>query len=332
MISTAPKRAVQSPRSFVHRLWAVHAPLTAFGLLTAVLTLFFIVGIFADSRLITGAPAWLKPTKFGVSITVYTLTLTWLLGFIRTEQRWKQFAVDAIGWIVAAVFVAEMVPIVMQVVRGTTSHFDVSTPFDTFWWSVMGVSIVVLWITNVAIAGLLLFQRFDNPAFAWSLRLGLIITIIGMSLGFLMTSPTAQQMAAWEAGAPVTIVGAHTVGFEDGGSGLPVVNWSTRGGDLRIGHFVGMHALQVIPFLGWFITRRRRLSRSQQTALVWLGAAGYLGVTLLVTWQALRAQSVIAPDALTLGAFAAIVVTLGLIALGILAFGRGAPTRVPQEA
>jgi FtsH-binding integral membrane protein len=74
-----------------------------------------------------------------------------------------------------------------------------------------------------------------------------------------------------------------------------------------------MHALQVIPLLAWFVMRRRRLSSRQQTQLVWLGASVYLGLTLLVTWQALRAQPIIAPDLMTMSVFAAL---LGLAALG----------------
>ena len=75
-------------------------------------------------------------------------------------------------------------------------------------------------------------QPFENPAFAWSLRLGLALAIIGMGLGYLMTVPTAQQMAGWQAGGAVNIVGAHTVGLPDGGPGLPLTGWSTQGGDL----------------------------------------------------------------------------------------------------
>ena len=298
-----------SPVRILHSLWRVHAPLTLSALLTASVTLFFIIGIFADPRVITDAPAWLKPTKFGVSITLYTLTLTWILGFIK-GRKWL---VNILGWTVIIAFALEWVAIITQVVRGTTSHFNIATPFDTALWSLMGTAIVVLWVANFVIAGLLLFQRFENPAFAWSLRLGVLITVVGMGLGFLMTSPTAQQLAGWEAGGPVTIAGAHTVGAPDGGPGLPVVGWSTTGGDLRAPHFVGMHALQVIPFFGWLVSRRRRWRTRTRVALVWTASGFYLGVTALLTLQALRAQPIIYPDALTVGLFT------GLVAIGGLA-------------
>ena len=323
--------SLPAPTAFVRRLWHTHAPLTVSGFLTLGLLLFFVMGIFLDERVITGLPAWLKPTKFAISVSIYTFTLLWLLSFINIDKPWRKRLVSILGWTVALTFAAEWVGIVTQAARGTTSHFNIATSFDAALWALMAIAIMILWTANFIIAGLLLFQRFENPAFAWSLRLGLIITIIGMGLGYLMTSPTALQMAQWETGEPVTIVGAHSVGVPDGGEGLPFLNWSTRGGDLRIGHFVGMHALQVIPFLGWLVTRRRKWSRGQQTALVWTLSAGYLGITLLVTWQALRAQPIVQPDALTLGVFAAIVTLVILSAAGIIGLGGRGSARAPQE-
>lgn len=300
------------------RLWQTHKALTLSALITAFLTFFFIVGVFADPRVITGAPAWLKPTKFGVSITLYSLTLVWILGFIQGRRR----LVSILGWTVLVTFGLEWVAILTQVTRGTTSHFNIATPLDTALWGLMAVAIAVLWVANFVTAGLLLFQKFENLAFAWSLRLGIIVTIVGMGLGYLMTSPTAQQMAGWDAGGAVTIAGAHTVGIDDGGPGLPVVGWSTRGGDLRIPHFIGMHALQLVPLAGWWVGRRKRLTSRQQTALVWTLASFYLGVVALLTVQALRAQPLLRPDTLQLGLLGGLVAAAGVAVLVTLKWTR----------
>ena len=293
-----------------HKLWHTHAPLTISALVTALVTVFFIVGIFADPQVITGAPAWLKPTKFGVSITLYSLTLVWILGFVRGHRR----LVAIIGWVLVTTLGLELLIIAAQVGRGTTSHFNVATPLDTTLWSMMGIAISILWGANFVVAGLLLLQPFENPAFAWSLRLGLALAIIGMGLGYLMTVPTAQQLAGWQTGGAVSIVGAHTVSLPDGGPGLPLTGWSTQGGDLRIPHFIGMHALQVIPFLGWWLSRRKHLPMRTRVALVGVISSFYLGVVLIVMQQALRAQPLLRPDTLTLGLFAGLALLTGLAA------------------
>ena len=73
---------IPSPRDLLHRAWAFSRPLTFVGvamLLTLAVTL---VGILLDPRVITGAPAWLKPAKFAISIAIYCFTLLLLLTFV----------------------------------------------------------------------------------------------------------------------------------------------------------------------------------------------------------------------------------------------------------
>jgi hypothetical protein len=150
----------------------------------------------------------------------------------------------------------------------------------------------------------LLFERIPDRAFAWSLRLGLLISLVGMAAGFFMVRPTPEQRATMATNHGPRIVGAHSVGVADGGPGLPVVGWSTVGGDLRVAHFFGLHAMQVLPFFAWFVARRSksfaRFKEIHRLALVLTVGFAYLGLVLLLTWQALRGQSVIHPDVQTL--------------------------------
>ena len=269
-----------------------------------------IAGILFDQRVITGAPAWLKPFKFSLSIAIYSFTLLWILGFVE-GKRWL---VRAISAVTSAGLIVEMIVVITQVVRGTSSHFNAATPLDSTLFSIMGAIIMVVWVMTLIATLLLLFQRLSDPAFAWALRLGLVITLFGAASGMLMVRPTPAQQAAREAGQQVTAIGAHSVGVEDGGPGLPITGWSTTGGDLRIGHFVGLHALQALPLLGWLLMRRRirRLGNARRVALVWIAGFGYAGVMGLTIWQALRGQPLLAPDALTLAAFAGLVAAVAL--------------------
>ncbi len=111
-------------------------------------------------------------------------------------------------------------------------------------------------------------------------------------------------------GFVMSAVGSHAVGVPDGGPGLPFVGWSTIGGDLRVGHFVGLHALQVLPLLAALVAQRGLPEAARVRAVVSV-AAGYLGLVLLLTWQALRAQPVLAPDGLTASAFVLVVLGTG---------------------
>ena len=303
--------------SLLRRAWAFNWPLTLTVLINLALVPIVVVAMLVDPKVITGVNGWIKPFKFTVSAAVYAATFLWLLTLVQGRRRWVQVAANA----TAFALMVEIVLIIAQVIRGTSSHFNIGTPFDAVVFTTMGALITLLAVLNLMLGIWLVFQRMPDPVLAWSVRLGVLLSFGGMLVGYIMTSgPTPAQLAAAQAGQPLTVVGAHSVGVADGGPGLPLLGWSTIGGDLRIGHFVGLHAMQVLPLLGFALTRSwaaRRWSRRQRTQLVWLAGGGYLGATVLVTWQALRGQSIVAPDLVTLGAVlaAAVVGTMVLAAI-----------------
>ncbi|GAB2572018.1 hypothetical protein [Microlunatus antarcticus] len=307
----------RSPAGFVGQAYRWHRPLMLLTAASAVLFVGCLVGIVADPRELTGLPIWDKPAKFAVSIAIYAATLAWLLSVMPRHRR----LASVLGTICAFMLAGEMVAIVTQVVRGRTSHFDFATPFDTLVYQSMAAMIGTLWVSNLVLVVLLLTQRLPDLTLTWALRLGMIIAVVGMALAFLMTLPTPVQQASWESGTEATVIGAHTVGLPDGGPGLPVLGWSTVGGDLRIPHFVGIHGLQVMIVLGLALsvlgTRFALLAASAtRTKIVFVTAAAYVGVLAVLTWQALRGQSIVHPDAATALVTAALVaVTLGAYAV-----------------
>ena len=124
------------------------------------------------------------------------------------------------------------------------------------------------------------------------------MTLVGASTGGLMTRPTPDQLAAARAGQRMTIAGAHTVGAPDGGAGLVGTGWSIDHGDLRVAHFVGLHAMQVLPFIALLLARLEFMSRVR-TRLVVIAVASYAALFVILLIQALRGVSVVAPDAAT---------------------------------
>ena len=284
--------------------WLLALSITAYTLVLAAT----LIAAIVDTRMVTGAPAWFKPVKFALSGLLYTSTIIWMLTFVR-RGRWLA---RLLGGVSAVALLVEIGLIALQAARGVRSHFNVGTAFDDRIFSLMGLTILFVWSANVVAAVLLMGQRLSDRPFAWSLRLALVIAAIGAAQGMLMVRPTPDQAAQIQAGHSPSIVGAHSVGVEDGGPGLPFTGWSTEGGDLRVPHFVGLHALQALPLASVLINRfgRNRLSQGRRTALVWIAGLGYLGLVLLLAWQALRGQPLLAPDSVTLAALAGLVVTV----------------------
>lgn len=301
------------------RWWASQRPLILAAVGGLILLAIAGLGLWLDPRVITGAPAWMKPAKFAISTALYAITLAWMLRHIDGHRR----LVSLIGWGTAIVFALELALIVLQVVRGVRSHFNFTTPLDGAMFSAMGAAITFALGLNVLAAVLMIRQRFTDPVLAASLRLGLVITAVGAGVAFLMTQPTPDQMAALLAGGAPVEIGAHSVGVLDGGAGLPIVGWSTSGGDLRVPHFVGLHGLQVLPVLGLLVAQLGgSLTLRRRTALIWIGGLSYFGVVALLTWQALRGQALLAPDAATWMALAGLGTATALSVVATLAWPR----------
>ncbi|MER7273216.1 hypothetical protein ABT369_02045 [Dactylosporangium sp. NPDC000244] len=308
-----------------------HRPLVGLAAVMGVLTIVALVGLAVDDRSIGGSPAWLKPCKFAVSLGLYALTLAWLLRFV---NRWRRT-----GWwaatVVALASAGEMVAIVLQAVRGRASHFDVATPFDAMIWNLMGATVMVLWTASLVVAVVVAVQRDTDPVVRSAARLGFALSLAGMALGFLMTQPTGAQQVELDNGGAPAMVGAHSVGVADGGPAMPVTGWSTTGGDLRIPHFAGIHALQALPLLALVLAllaaRYPARFGAVRTRLrvVRVAAVGYAGLIALLTWQALRGQPLLEPDALTLLAAGGLAVVV-LAGLALAARGRTEPVAEPR--
>ncbi|MFD7445015.1 hypothetical protein [Streptomyces sp. NPDC059909] len=304
-------------------LSAWHRPLVVFSGAMAVLAVVSAIGLVVDDRVLVGSPIWFKPFKFSVSFIAYCLSLAWMLSLLPRARRVGWWA----GTVITVASVIEMAIIVGQVIRGKRSHFNNETPFDSLLFQIMGGTIVVLWVAMLLVAVLLFRSRLADRASAWALRLGTLIALAGAAIGFLMTQPAPGQSRATS-----EVVGAHSVGVADGGPSMPLTGWSTTGGDLRVPHFVGMHALQLLPLLLLALLAlapRFPALRDERVRLrlVLVASGAYAAVFVLVTWQAMRGQPLIHPDGATLGAAALI---LGCGAAAAYASLRRAPVPTPE--
>lgn len=220
-----------------------------------------------DSRTVMGINAWTKPMKFALSIAIYLWTVGWFLEYLKKYPR----SVRIISWGVAITMIIEIVCIAIQAGRGVQSHFNFSTALDATIFAAMGNAIgvntlLIVWMT------VLFFVGKTNLSFSYllSIRLALLLFLFGSFVGAMMIGQAS-----------------HSVGVVDGGAGLPFVNWSTKGGDLRIAHFVSIHSLQIIPFFAYKIEQQ---NRQHSRTWTWLFALMYTGVTIFVFWEATSAH------------------------------------------
>lgn len=247
-----------------YREWLRRSPWFA-GLALAHVALAAVLALLSVGDLVQvmGVGQWVKPIKFCLSIALYLGALAWFapsLGAARIRR---------VAWIaIGTSMVVEIAAIVTQAARGARSHFNIATAFDAGIFSLMGFAILV---NTVALAwvGWLAYRAWqrERTGYHRGILLGIVIALSSSAIGGLMIA-----------------LQGHAVGAPDGGAGLPIVNWSTGAGDLRVAHFVGLHALQVLPIIGDRLGTRA----ATVTALVW---AIVTAVTLL---QALAGRPLVA--------------------------------------
>lgn len=319
---------IASPKpSLLAQAWQINKPLTALLVFCATTFILSILGLFIDPRVteLVGTPAWAKTFKFSTSLMFYAASLIWALSLL--ENRFKKIAGFG-GSVVGSVFILQMILIIIQAVRIQPLHFNTTTPLDSALWGTMAIANSLMLLGYLILVVMAWRGIRTNPVLAWSIRLSFVVTLFGLLQGFLMTSPNPIQEKALASGQTTIMIGAHTVGssslMPDAGAGLPLLGWSTTHGDLRIAHFVGLHALQLLPlFAFWLLGRRQRwLTDRHSMVLLTIAALGYSGLIYLLTWQAGRGQSIVAPDITTLTAFLGLIGAVLLASFGVLAHAR----------
>ncbi|TGL62302.1 hypothetical protein EHQ58_03640 [Leptospira ognonensis] len=281
----------------------------------AVLTVLAIPLLFLDQRELSGSYLWIKPIKFSLSIGIYSLTLLWMLPFFEG----KKSIISKISWTIIVTGFIEIVAIFGQAARGEQSHFNVSSSFNAFLFTLMGISIGIFWIMHLVLSFHLVRQKTLHPFLRESLLWGLFISAYGMIIGFFMTTPRPEQIELMKQGILQTS-GGHTFGAPDGGPGLALLGWSTIAGDLRVAHFFGMHALQIfslisILFLG--LDGKKNIAPLSRLPLRFLGIA-ILGITLTMNIQALNGESIFKT---TSHYFSSYTMCMALFSIGMVMLG-----------
>ncbi len=230
------------------------------------LTLVSIIGLVFDDRMLMGVNVWVKPLKFTISGGIYVLTSGFLITLYPFSRRKKNIVNNIVSWTMAI----EICIIVMQAARGVQSHYNQSNIVDGILFGLMGImiSIVVFIMVFFIVETIRLKLNVPRPV-QWGILLGWLVVFFGSWVGGQMIG----QMA-------------HNVGVADGGKGLPLLNWSTIAGDLRIAHFFGLHGIQIIPLFAVVLTRKWNASKMAQNIVVILFGLLYASWIAFTFYQA----------------------------------------------
>jgi hypothetical protein len=250
-----------------------HGTLALYGMAMLALSVIALMLQLADPRTLeSGVNVWVKPAKFFSSVGIFALTAAWFFGYVRPERR-RSPLMRLTAAILIAAGTFELAWISWQAAHGLESHFNFDTPFYVTMYQLMGVGAVLLVGTSLPLA----WEIARRPAqglgrdFVAAVVIGLLLTfLLGGVLGGYMSSQTS-----------------HSVGAEGGRAFL--FGWNRSGGDLRIAHFLGIHAEQAVPILAALAAELGLGSRARWAALI-AGSATYAVLTLGVFAQAVAAR------------------------------------------
>lgn len=229
-------------------------------------TLLCLVGWMIDDRMIMGINAWVKPLKFMISGGIYIATVGYLLSLYPYSARKTKIIDNVVAW----TLVVEILIICMQAARGVQSHYNTTTAFDGILFAIMGLFIGI----NVVVMALFIFDSIRLKmkvarTMQYAILMGWLVVFFG----------------SWVGGQMIQQLG-HNVGVADGGDGLPILNWSTIAGDLRVAHFFGLHGIQIIPLVALLITKGTKWTSRHQTLIVVLFGILYMGWVAFTLYQA----------------------------------------------
>lgn len=224
---------------FIKNLHERNETLFYFGLLNFIVAIgLYVISMQSDLK-VYNVNAYYKPIKFALSTWIYAWSMAWYCAYL------KDFNVVYFNWAVIVLLGFEVVYITFQAQRGQLSHYNLSTTTYSLLYSAMATAATLVTIYTAYVAVLFFGKNVVElpDYYLWSIRLGLIIFVIFSFEGFVM-------------GSRLT----HTIGGTDGSAGLPFLGWSYSLGDPRVAHFIGMHSLQVLPILSYFLIKNTKLT------------------------------------------------------------------------
>jgi hypothetical protein len=244
-----------------------------------------IIGLLIDDRILLYVPIWLKPFKFSVSSLIFIGSILYFLKYIPN----KKFIIVT-NKIVSYGLMIELIIIYLQVFRGRMSHFNNQTIEDMILFQIMAITIVCVWL-GFGVYAWKLFKTLEyaDDIIFKGIQVGALITFLTMPFAFTMPQPSKTQLQEIIKNKSQIglVVGSHTIDEKDPSQTYPLTGWAKTGGDLRIAHFLGLHAIQILPILAFFLNGLH-ITISMQKWILRTTGFFYFLLVVVVLIQALK--------------------------------------------
>jgi|694.fasta_scaffold24885_4 hypothetical protein len=209
------------------------------GLGMAALFVPTLVAHLTDGRTLDGVPVWIKPLKFEASLGVFLLTLSAFYPLAGARFRMTRKGRFVVWGALIPVYL-EVFYIGLQAARGEASHYNNSSTVYAALYAAMGVgAVLIVFCARFLARGILRHQRSKEST---PLEPFVLSIVLGLNLSFFLGGLSGIYMGA---------LPGHFGTAISGGDGIPGLGWSRMVGDFRVAHFLGLHALQILPAIGF---------------------------------------------------------------------------------
>jgi hypothetical protein len=236
--------------------------LASTGLAMVALLVLCLAAMAVDGRELRGVSVWVKPAKFAASLALWCWTLAW--AWVALDPAWRGGRVARIivaGTIACTAF--ESGWITLRAALGLPSHFATDA-LGAAVYGLMGIAAVLLCLLAAGLGALVALR--GDAAMDRAMR-------FAIASGFLV----AGLLGAFTGIAIGGGAGPYVGGLASDADAWPPFFWSRSGGDLRVAHFLAIHAMQALPLLAWALGRA---GAAAPRAWLAAGAAGWVGLTL----------------------------------------------------
>ena len=224
---------------FIQQLKIRNETLFYYGLLCLILSVIFITLTKCTNTQVYNVNSWYKPFKFAFSTFLFAWAMAWYCYYL------PNFNINSFNWSVIILLGFEIFYIAFQASKGQLSHYNLSTPVYAALYSMMALAATLVTLYTAYIGVLFFTNTFPELPnyYVWAIRLSIILFVVFSFEGFAMGSKLN-----------------HSVGALNDNSNLFIIGWSKTVGDLRVSHFIGMHALQVLPILSYYVLKNTKLT------------------------------------------------------------------------